>query len=143
MSSASVPPSRMTKRLSAVSSTTGASSAGIVMGCCLPVGAVCWLATLKVYNGRGMSGPVATDDVPPSDAAIAAPAGIQADGPVVEIAPGRLTQVGSLPVRRVLPQRPRRTVGSWCFVDHAGPVRRRTGRGVRHRARIPTWASRP
>ena len=28
-----------------------------------------------------------------------------------------------MPVRRVLPQRPRRTVGSWCFVDHAGPVR--------------------
>ena len=28
-----------------------------------------------------------------------------------------------MPVRRVLPQRPRRTVGSWCFLDHAGPVR--------------------
>jgi quercetin 2,3-dioxygenase len=27
-----------------------------------------------------------------------------------------------LPVRRVLPQHPRHTVGSWCFVDHAGPV---------------------
>ena len=64
-----------------------------------------------------MSGPVATDDAAPVRGAPA-----QADGPVVEIAPGRLTQVGSLPVRRVLPQRPRRTVGSWCFVDHAGPV---------------------
>ena len=64
-----------------------------------------------------MSGPVATDDATPVPGATA-----QADGPVVEIAPGRLTQVGSLPVRRVLPQRPRRTVGSWCFVDHAGPV---------------------
>jgi quercetin 2,3-dioxygenase len=66
-----------------------------------------------------MSGPVATEDVPPSPQV---PAPAQADGPVVEIAPGRRTQVGSLPVRRVLPQRPRRTVGSWCFVDHAGPV---------------------
>ena len=64
-----------------------------------------------------MSGPVATDDATPVPGAT-----VQADGPVVEIAPGRLTQVGSLPVRRVLPQRPRRTVGSWCFVDHAGPV---------------------
>ena len=32
--------------------------------------------------------------------------------------------MGSLPVRRVLPHRPRRTVGSWCFVDHVGPVPR-------------------
>ncbi len=64
-----------------------------------------------------MSGPIATDDATPVPGAPA-----QADGPVVEIAPGRLTRVGSLPVRRVLPQRPRRTVGSWCFVDHAGPV---------------------
>jgi quercetin 2,3-dioxygenase len=64
-----------------------------------------------------VSGPVATDDAAPVPEAAA-----RADGPLVEIAPGRLTQVGSLPVRRVLPQRPRRTVGSWCFVDHAGPV---------------------
>jgi len=64
-----------------------------------------------------MSGPVATDDATPVPRATA-----QADGPVVEITPGRFTRVGSLPVRRVLPQRPRRTVGSWCFVDHAGPV---------------------
>ena len=64
-----------------------------------------------------MSGPIATDDVTPVPGAPA-----QADGPVVEIAPGRRTRVGSLPVRRVLPQRLRRTVGSWCFVDHAGPV---------------------
>lgn len=71
-----------------------------------------------------MSGPVATEDVPPTQEAPAAPpAQPQADGPVVEIAPGRRTQVGTMPVRRVLPQRPRRTVGSWCFVDHAGPVR--------------------
>jgi quercetin 2,3-dioxygenase len=71
-----------------------------------------------------VSGPVATEDAAPTpEGPAASPAQPQADGPVVEIAPGRRTQVGSMPVRRVLPQRPRRTVGSWCFVDHAGPVR--------------------
>ena len=66
---------------------------------------------------------MAIDDVPPVPEALPPdPGGVEAAVPVVEIAPGRLTQVGSLPVRRVLPQRPRRTVGSWCFVDHAGPV---------------------
>ena len=64
-----------------------------------------------------MSGPVATDDVPPAPRSPPA-----APGPVVELEPGRVTRVGSLPVRRVLPQRPRRTVGAWCFADHVGPV---------------------
>jgi hypothetical protein len=64
-----------------------------------------------------MSGPVTTEDAP------AVPgAGAEVEGPVVEIEPGRLTQVGTMPVRRVLPHRPRRTVGAWCFVDHVGPV---------------------
>jgi hypothetical protein len=64
-----------------------------------------------------MSGPVTTEDTPASpDGA----AGVE--GAVVELGLGRLTQVGSLPVRRVLPQRPRRTVGAWCFCDHVGPV---------------------
>lgn len=35
---------------------------------------------------------------------------------------GRTTTVGSMPVRRVLPRRTRRTVGAWCFVDHMGPL---------------------
>jgi hypothetical protein len=69
-----------------------------------------------------MSGPVATEDAPPGAEQPDGPG-----GPVVELAPGRLTQVGSLPVRRVLPQRPRRTVGSWCFLDHVGPVRVKPG----------------
>jgi redox-sensitive bicupin YhaK (pirin superfamily) len=64
-----------------------------------------------------MSGPVATDDAAPVPGATG-----QVEGPVLELSPARLTLVGSLPVRRVLPQRPRRTVGSWCFLDHAGPV---------------------
>ncbi len=64
-----------------------------------------------------MSGPVATDDATP-----AAERSPGATGPVVELAPARSTRVGALPVRRLLPQRPRRTVGSWCFADHAGPL---------------------
>ena len=64
-----------------------------------------------------MSGPVATDDAPTSPE-VAAPPGT----PVVQLEPGRTAMVGTMPVRRVLPQRPRRTVGAWCFVDHVGPV---------------------
>ncbi len=66
---------------------------------------------------RSRSGPVATDDVPPAPRVQAGP-----PGPVVEMEPGRVAQVGSMPVRRVLPQRARRTVGAWCFADHVGPV---------------------
>ena len=40
----------------------------------------------------------------------------------VLLEPGRRTTVGDLPVRRVLPRRGRRTVGSWCFADHMGPL---------------------
>jgi quercetin 2,3-dioxygenase len=64
-----------------------------------------------------MSGPVATEDAAPRGGALP-----PAEGPVVELRPGRVTSVGSLPVRRVLPQHPRRTVGPWCFADHVGPV---------------------
>ena len=42
-------------------------------------------------------------------------------GPV-DVGEGRQTTVGGIPVRRPLPQRARRTVGAWCFVDHFGPV---------------------
>jgi quercetin 2,3-dioxygenase len=63
-----------------------------------------------------MSGPVTTDDAAAS-AVLASPAARQ-----VSLEPGRRTTVGQLPVRRVLPRRPRRTVGAWCFADHMGPV---------------------
>jgi redox-sensitive bicupin YhaK (pirin superfamily) len=66
-----------------------------------------------------MSGPLATDE---DDASAAAGDAGVAPGPVLEVLPGREATVGSLPVRRVLPQRPRRTVGAWCFADHVGPV---------------------
>jgi hypothetical protein len=64
-----------------------------------------------------MSGPVATDDAPIEPDAPSPPG-----PPEVELEPGRTSMVGSLPVRRVLPRRPRRTVGAWCFADHVGPV---------------------
>jgi redox-sensitive bicupin YhaK (pirin superfamily) len=44
-----------------------------------------------------------------------------ASGSVVLVS-DRVADVGNLQVRRALPNRGRRTVGSWCFVDHAGPV---------------------
>ena len=49
------------------------------------------------------------------------------DGPSLELLPGRrvpLSPRESDPqtvVTRLLPQRERRTVGAWCFVDHYGP----------------------
>lgn len=54
-----------------------------------------------------MSGPVTTADVPATPGE-----GGGTAAPTVELEPGRLTQVGSLPVRRVLPHRPRKTVGA-------------------------------
>jgi redox-sensitive bicupin YhaK (pirin superfamily) len=64
-----------------------------------------------------MSGPVTLDDTP------ATAAGERAtDEPCVEMVEGRETQVGTVRVKRVLPRRPRRTVGPWCFADLMGPV---------------------
>ncbi|MFL6203966.1 MAG: pirin family protein [Acidimicrobiales bacterium] len=63
-----------------------------------------------------MSGPVTTPDDDPVTAV---------DDPVtagVELVEGKPAMVGSLPVRRALPRRGRRTVGPWCFADLMGPV---------------------
>ncbi len=35
----------------------------------------------------------------------------------------RISDVGGIPVARLLPQRDRRLIGAWCFLDHAGPAR--------------------
>ena len=40
----------------------------------------------------------------------------------VELSASRAADVEGFTVRRALPQRARRTVGAWCFVDHLGPV---------------------
>ena len=63
-----------------------------------------------------MSGPVTTQDTRPTDAAPAPDR-----GPVFERMPSRVADVAGTPVHRALPRRGRRTVGAWCFADHAGP----------------------
>jgi quercetin 2,3-dioxygenase len=45
-----------------------------------------------------------------------------AAAPAVEALPGRLTDVGGLPIRRLLPRSRRRLVGPWCFLDSYGPL---------------------
>ncbi|MGQ7248031.1 pirin family protein [Halomonas sp. V046] len=43
----------------------------------------------------------------------------------------READVGGLPIHRALPTRHRRTIGAWCFLDHAGPSILRHGQGMR------------
>jgi len=43
-------------------------------------------------------------------------------GPELAITDSQLTDVGGLPVHRLLPRRGRRTVGAWCFLDRFGPI---------------------
>ena len=40
----------------------------------------------------------------------------------MELITSHASDVGGLPIRRALPTRQRRTVGPWCFLDHAGPA---------------------
>jgi redox-sensitive bicupin YhaK (pirin superfamily) len=42
--------------------------------------------------------------------------------PTLEALPGRLTDLGGLPIRRLLPRSRRRMVGPWCFLDSYGPL---------------------
>jgi len=48
--------------------------------------------------------------------------------PILQVLPGRLTDLGGLPIRRLLPRRQRRTVGPWCFLDSYGPVNFSSGK---------------
>jgi len=48
--------------------------------------------------------------------------------PTLEALPGRLTDVGGLPIRRLLPRSQRRLVGPWCFLDSYGPLTFSTGK---------------
>jgi len=43
--------------------------------------------------------------------------------PTVEAYPGLATDLGSLPITRLLPRSRRRLVGPWCFLDAFGPLR--------------------
>jgi redox-sensitive bicupin YhaK (pirin superfamily) len=52
--------------------------------------------------------------------------------PVAELLPGRVVPLGRYTVvRRLLPQRTRRMVGAWCFLDHYGPEDVSTRPGMR------------
>jgi redox-sensitive bicupin YhaK (pirin superfamily) len=42
--------------------------------------------------------------------------------PTLDALPGRLTDLGGLPIRRLLPRSRRRLVGPWCFLDSYGPM---------------------
>src|SRR5512134_943927 len=42
--------------------------------------------------------------------------------PTFEALPGRLSDLGGLPIRRLLPRSQRRLVGPWCFLDSFGPL---------------------
>lgn len=44
--------------------------------------------------------------------------------------PPRSTELGGFTIRRLLPQRPRRMVGAWCFLDLLGPVAVGGGHGM-------------
>ena len=45
-----------------------------------------------------------------------------ASAPILEALPGRLTDLGGLAIRRLLPRSRRRLVGPWCFLDSYGPL---------------------
>jgi hypothetical protein len=50
---------------------------------------------------------------------------------VLERIEARATEIGGgLMIRRALPNRRRRTVGAWCFLDHAGPLDFPAGAGL-------------
>lgn len=52
--------------------------------------------------------------------------------PVLERIQARVAQIGEgFTIRRALPNRQRRMVGAWCFLDHAGPADYAPGQGLR------------
>ncbi|BCL76123.1 hypothetical protein JHS3_18590 [Jeongeupia sp. HS-3] len=52
--------------------------------------------------------------------------------PFVQRFAAHLATLGeNMQIRRALPNRERRMVGAWCFLDHFGPVDIRAGRGMR------------
>ena len=71
-----------------------------------------------------MSGPVSIEDSAPD------PEAGHPEACELELIEGRRATVGAFEVNRVLPRRPRRTVGSWCFADHMGPGSVSSDRGL-------------
>jgi hypothetical protein len=58
----------------------------------------------------------------PTSEAESSGAGDSAARPTLEALPGRLTDLGGLAIRRLLPRSQRRLVGPWCFLDAYGPL---------------------
>jgi quercetin 2,3-dioxygenase len=56
---------------------------------------------------------------------------MSAPRPAIERLEARSTEIGGgILIRRALPNRHRRTVGAWCFLDHAGPIEFDEGGGM-------------
>ena len=54
-----------------------------------------------------------------------------ASGPVTERLEARRATIGEgFEIRRAVPNRGRRLIGAWCFLDHAGPAGYAAGRGL-------------
>lgn len=52
--------------------------------------------------------------------------------PVLERIEARAAEIGEgFTIRRAVPNRQRRMIGAWCFLDHAGPVSYGPGQGLR------------
>jgi redox-sensitive bicupin YhaK (pirin superfamily) len=50
--------------------------------------------------------------------------------PTLEALPGRTSDLGGLPIRRLLPRSGRRLVGPWCFLDSFGPLTFSSGKAM-------------
>jgi redox-sensitive bicupin YhaK (pirin superfamily) len=50
--------------------------------------------------------------------------------PVLQVLPGRPSNLGGLPIRRLLPRSGRRLVGPWCFLDSFGPLQFSSGKAM-------------
>ena len=50
--------------------------------------------------------------------------------PNLQALPGRLSDLGGLPIRRLLPRSQRRLVGPWCFLDSYGPLTFASGKAM-------------
>ncbi|MCC7182338.1 MAG: pirin family protein [Rhodocyclaceae bacterium] len=56
--------------------------------------------------------------------------GTPVEKPTLQRIEARPSEVGSIVLRRALPSRTLRTVGAWCFLDHAGPAQFAPGQGM-------------
>jgi redox-sensitive bicupin YhaK (pirin superfamily) len=58
----------------------------------------------------------------------AEPCAAEPGRPTLQELPGRLSDLGGLAIRRLLPRSQRRLVGPWCFLDAYGPLRFSSGK---------------